>query len=89
MATSMRKIERKDEADLLHGDDGGTIFKYDLPVLNMPITFHNKLVKVDKDDEREMLTSTQKLFDELDADKDTAFESFIIKFRFVIHYSKP
>ena len=55
---SMRKIERKDEADLLHGDDGGMIYKYDLPVLNMPITFHNKLVKVDEKEERELMTST-------------------------------
>ena len=61
MATSMRKIDRKDDTDLLHGEEGGMIFKYDLPVLNQPITFHNKLVKVEE--EKEFLTGTEKLFD--------------------------
>jgi len=32
--TSIRKIERKDDDDLLHGEDAGMIYKYDLPVLN-------------------------------------------------------
>jgi len=36
---------------LLHGEDGGMVFKYDLPVVNMAIEFHNKLVKVDEDKE--------------------------------------
>ena len=43
---SKRTIERKDDTDLLHGEEGGMIFKYDLPVVNMPITFHNKLIKL-------------------------------------------
>lgn len=54
------------------------IYKYDLPVLNQPITFHNKLVTVDE--EKEALTQTEKLFDLLEADKETAYESFVIKF---------
>ena len=54
------------------------IFKYDLPVLNMPIKFRRELQVVDE--EREAQTQVQKLFDILDCDKDTAFESFIIKF---------
>jgi hypothetical protein len=53
---SKRNIERKDDADLLHGEEGGMVFKYDLPVVNMPITFHNKLVKVEEGEEKEMQT---------------------------------
>jgi len=33
---------------MLHGEDAGMIFKYDLPVINMPIKLNNKLVKVDE-----------------------------------------
>lgn len=75
---SVRKFERKEEHELLHGDDGGMVYKYDLPVVNSPITFHTSLVVVD--DEKEALTQVEKLFDNLDCDKDTAYESFIIKF---------
>ena len=53
---SKRNIERKDDSDLLHGEEGGMVFKYDLPVVNMPITFHNKLVKVEEGEEKEMQT---------------------------------
>ena len=56
MVRSISHIERKDEADLLHGEDGGMIYKYDLPVVNQPITFHDKLVVVDKGEEKEMMT---------------------------------
>jgi len=78
MVKSITHIDRKDESDLLHGDEGGTIYKYDLPVLNQPIEFHNKLMVIDQG--KEALTQVQELFDILDCDKDTAFESFIIKF---------
>lgn len=78
MVKSISRIERKEESELLHGEDGGTIYKYDLPVLNQPIVFHNKLMVIDQ--EKEALTQVQELFDILDCDKDTAYESFIIKF---------
>ena len=78
MVKSISRIERKDESDLLHGDEGGTIYKYDLPVLNQPIVFHNKLIVIDQD--KQALTQVQELFEILDCDRDTAFESFIIKF---------
>ena len=74
----MVKLERKGEDELLHGEDGGMIYKYDLPVVNQPIEFHNKLIVVDE--EKEALTQVQQLFEILDCDKDTAYESFIIKF---------
>ena len=54
------------------------IYKYDLPVENIPITFKNaKALALAK--EEEMNTPMQTLMEELDCDKDTAFESFIIK----------
>lgn len=64
---------------LKHREDaGGMLYKYDLPVENKPIAFKSKqaLALVEKEAE---LTPLQKLFDELDCDKDTAFESFIVK----------
>ena len=64
---------------LKHREDaGGMLYKYDLPVENKPIVFKSKeaLALVEKETE---LTPLQKLFDELDCDKDTAFESFIVK----------
>ena len=41
MLRSSRIIERKDESELLHGEEAGTVYKYDLPVVNMPIKFNN------------------------------------------------
>ena len=38
---SVRKFERKEESALMHGDEGGMIYKYDLPVVNSAIKFHN------------------------------------------------
>lgn len=64
---------------LKHNEEvGGTIFKYDLPVINSPIVFKSKqaLALVD---EAEEMTSVENLFSQLDCDKDTAFESFIVK----------
>ena len=54
------------------------LYKYDLPVENQAIVFKSKqaLALMEKKPE---LTSTQSLFKELDCDKDTAFESFVIK----------
>ena len=64
---------------LKHNEDvGGTIFKYDLPVVNSAITFKSKQALA-LFDEVEELTSVENLFSQLDVDKDTAFESFIVK----------
>ena len=59
-------------------ETGGMLYKYDLPVENQAIVFKSKqaLALMEKKPE---LTSLQSLFKELDCDKDTAFESFIIK----------
>ena len=56
----------------------GKIFKYELPVINEEISFRSKAALV-KAEEKETLTFTEKLFDALECDKDTAFESFVIK----------
>ena len=53
----MIKIQRKDEDELMHGEDGGMIYKYDLPIVNSPITFNNKLIVVEE--ETEALTQVQ------------------------------
>ena len=54
------------------------IYKYDLPVENLPITFKNAKALA-LANEQEMNTPMMTLMEELDCDKDTAFESFIIK----------
>lgn len=40
-ARSVKRVERKDETDLLHGEEGGMIYKYDLPVVNLPMQLPN------------------------------------------------
>jgi len=75
---SIKKFKHKSESELMHGEEGGMIYKYDLPVINSPISFFNKLIKIDE--EKAALTEVQKLFEILDCDKDTAYESFMIKF---------
>ena len=76
--SALKKIKRQEEDELIHGEDGGMVYKYDLPILNMPIKFHDKLMTLDE--KATELTQVQKLFDVLDCDKDTAYESFMIKF---------
>lgn len=61
---------------LKHGEEvGGILYKYDLPIENLPITFRSQLIV--KEDVP--LTATESLFETLQLDKDTAYESFIIK----------
>lgn len=79
MIQSIKHIQRLEESELRHGEEGGRIYKYDLPVINEPIEFRNKSLMV-VDQEQEAMTQVQELFEILDCDKDTAYESFIIKF---------
>jgi len=61
---------------LKHGEEvGGILYKYDLPIENLPITFRSQLIVK----EEVPLTATESLFEALELDKDTAYESFIIK----------
>ena len=39
--TSIRKISRREEDEMLHGEDGSMIYKYDLPVVNEPMKMFN------------------------------------------------
>ena len=34
MVTAISRIKRKEDSELLHGEEGGMIYKYDLPVVN-------------------------------------------------------
>lgn len=72
-------ISTKSDDQLRHNQEiAGVIYKYDLPVENIPIGFRNaKALALAKD--QDMSTATSNLMEELDCDKDTAFESFIIK----------
>jgi hypothetical protein len=61
---------------LKHGEEiGGILYKYDLPVENTPIVFKSQIVL--KEDI--INTPTENLLEKLEVDKDTAYESFIIK----------
>jgi len=55
----------------------GILFKYDLPTVNTGIVFRGG--DLITQDEAEDATPTEKLMETLECDKDTAFESFIIK----------
>lgn len=77
MMKNVRKIDRKEEFELTHGEDAGMVFKYDLPVVNEAIKFKNELILIDGDDAE--ISQVEKLFEILDCDKDTAYESFMIK----------
>ena len=59
-------------------EESGKLYKYELPVVNEEINFRSKAALV-KADEKETLTFTEKLFEALECDKDTAYESFVIK----------
>lgn len=61
----------------MHGDDGSMIFKYDLPIINMPLDLKREVLALEG--EAAEPTQVQKLFEILDCDLDTAYESFMIK----------
>lgn len=50
-----------------------------MPVVNGPISFKSQQEVETQEETREALTITQKLFETLECDKDTAYESFVIK----------
>jgi len=71
------KIENKRQDNFLrHNEEySGTLFKYDLPIVNKAIEFKSQIVV----QEESALTSMENMFELLDCDKDTAWESFVIK----------
>lgn len=66
---------------LVHNEDvGGILYKYDLPTVNTPITFRNQNALLELEEAKlKELTPAEQLMTELECDKDTAYESFIIK----------
>lgn len=54
MVRSTKNIERKDEDELLHGEDGGTVYKYDLPIVNLPLFFNKSLIVLGEKDQKEV-----------------------------------
>ena len=78
MESQIRLSNRPDDMLRHNSEYNGMLYKYDLPTSNLPIVFRNRnqLVTTDKSSE---LTATESLLSELECDKDTAFESFVIK----------
>lgn len=73
---STLQVVKKPDKMLKHEEEiGGVLYKYDLPVENTPIIFRSQImVKEDL-----INTPTENLMEKLEVDKDTAYESFIIK----------
>lgn len=70
-------VTKKPDDMLRHNEEnGGTLYKYDLPVENKPIEFKSQLIIRE---ESVPNTAVENLFDSLEIDKDTAYESFVIK----------
>lgn len=67
---------------LRHNTDfNGILYKYDLPTVNQAIVFRSAQNALQSVDEQEQLTATEGLLKDLECDKDTAFESFVIKYQ--------
>ena len=72
-------LSRRPDDMLRHNADfSGILYKYDLPVENLPIVFRSNANLIAAEEAAEP-TPTEALFEELECDKDTAFESFVIK----------
>ena len=71
-------MQKKPDHMLRHGEElGGVLYKYDLPILNAPIVFKSQALALR--DEEMMPTNVEALLDALAVDKDTSYESFVIK----------
>lgn len=69
-------MPKKSDDMLKHNvEHAGILYKYDLPIENRPIIFKSSLV-VKEDAEN---TALENLCETLEVDKDTSYESFIIK----------
>jgi len=66
----------KPKETLIHNvEHSGVIYKYDLPVVNQPIQFRGDLVVKEEVEN----TPVENLMEHLSVDKETAYESFIVK----------
>ena len=71
-------LDRKSK-DLQDLEVNGKVYKYGLLLSNEPINFKNGEGLITQEEEKEANTVTENLLDMLECDKDTAFESFIVK----------
>jgi len=71
-------VRQSATADILrHNEEvNGKLYKYDLPLENEAIEFKNQLITVDEDTQ---LTPLEKLFERLEVDKNSSFESLTVK----------
>ena len=71
-------VKKKPDDMLRHGEEfGGITYKYDLPTVNSPIIFRSQQLALK--DENEIQTVVENLLEQLMVDKDTSYESFVIK----------
>lgn len=70
-------MTKKPDSMLRHGEElGGVVYKYDLPVVNQAIVFRSQQLAVR---EEAKPTAVESLLAALAVDKDTSYESFVIK----------
>ena len=73
------QVHKKPDDMLRHGEEhGGVLYKYDLPVVNTPITFRSQQLATLTEEEARP-TPVENLLGALAVDKDTSYETFVIK----------
>lgn len=71
-------VTKKPDDMLRHNEDfGGILYKYDLPIVNKPITFRSQALAIKE--EEVPPTPVENLLGQLDVDMNTSYESFVIK----------
>lgn len=78
MESTITLSQRPDDLLRHNTEYGGMLYKYDLPMSNLAIVFRSKNSLALLEEEN-VLTTTEALLNHLEVDKETAFESFIIK----------
>ena len=69
-------VTKKPDSMLRHNEEhSGIMYKYDLPIENKPIPFKSQLIEQQEIPN----TAVENLYESLEVDKETAYESFIIK----------
>lgn len=69
-------VTKKPDSMLKHNEEvGGLLYKYDLPVENIPVVFRSQMLTVVETPN----TALENMFEVLACDKETAYESFVIK----------
>ncbi len=72
-------MNKKPDDMLRHQEEvGGIIYKYDLPVVNQPISFRSQQLAL-LNEKESAPTAVENLLSSLSVDKDSSYESFVIK----------